>query len=120
MGRKIGPPIITFNRQLLYDDSFPLPKIVKEILILGERTMGCPVEIEFAGNFRQNEQEKHSFNLLQIRPSIEIFQKEIEEIELGENEKILAYSSSFLVIILLKIFKILYTLSQQILMFLKL
>ncbi|MCF2140924.1 MAG: hypothetical protein K9W44_12780 [Candidatus Lokiarchaeota archaeon] len=92
---KIGPPIITFNRQLLYDDSFPLPKIVKEILILGERTMGCPVEIEFAGNFRQNEQEKHSFNLLQIRPSIEIFQKEIEEIELGENEKILAYSSSF-------------------------
>jgi len=88
-------PIITFNQQILYDKTFPLPKIIKELLKLGEKTMGCPVEIEFAGNFRKNKDEKHSLNLLQIRPSTEIPLKELGELDDIEKEDILARSINF-------------------------
>ncbi|QEE16178.1 PEP/pyruvate-binding domain-containing protein [Promethearchaeum syntrophicum] len=88
-------PIITFDQQILYDKSFPLPKIIKDILELGEKTMGCPVEIEFAGNFRQNEDEKHSLNLLQIRPSTEIPMKELGKFDDIVKEDILARSINF-------------------------
>jgi hypothetical protein len=88
-------PVITFNQQILYDKSFPLPKIIKEILKLGEKTMGCPVEIEFAGNFSRNPSEKHSLYLLQIRPSIEIPIRELEVLDKIEKEDILAQSITF-------------------------
>ncbi|MEE8356433.1 MAG: PEP/pyruvate-binding domain-containing protein, partial [Anaerolineales bacterium] len=48
--KESGVPVITFNRQLKYD-TFPLAKIINRVLQLGEEAMGCPVEIEFAGNF---------------------------------------------------------------------
>ena len=89
------PPVITFNQQILYDKTFPLPNLIKDILKLGEKAMGSPVEIEFAANFRKNKNEKHSFYLLQIRPSIEIPMKELGEMEIVEKEEILARSNSF-------------------------
>jgi hypothetical protein len=90
-----APPVISFNQQILYDKSFPLPTIIRKILKLGEKAMGCPVEIEFAGNFKQNKDEKHSFHLLQIRPSIEIPMKDLGEIKLIKKEDILARSTTF-------------------------
>ncbi|MHA2018653.1 MAG: PEP/pyruvate-binding domain-containing protein, partial [Promethearchaeota archaeon] len=86
------PPVITFNQQILYDKTLPLPNLIKDILKLGEKAMGSPVEIEFAANFRKSKNEKHSFYLLQIRPSIEIPMKELGEMEIVEKEEILARS----------------------------
>ena len=67
---KEGAPVITFNRQLKYD-TFPLAKIINRILQLGEEAMGCPIEVEFAGNFASHSGEKPTFRLLQLRPFLE-------------------------------------------------
>jgi hypothetical protein len=39
-----GAPVITFNRQLKYG-TFPMAEIINRVLQLGEKAMGCPVEI---------------------------------------------------------------------------
>jgi hypothetical protein len=65
-----GVPVITFNRQLKYD-TFPLAKIINRVLQLGEEAMGCPVEIEFAGNFSKDPNQNGTFRLLQLRPFLE-------------------------------------------------
>jgi len=64
-----GPKIVTFNNILKYN-SFPLAKITEEILEIGEKAMGVPVEIEFAVNLKKNlKQNKFpAFYVLQIRP----------------------------------------------------
>ena len=62
-------PVITFNRQLKYD-TFPLAGIINRILELGEEAMGCPVEVEFAGNFSSSNGPP-TFKLLQLRPFLE-------------------------------------------------
>ncbi|MHA2332214.1 MAG: PEP/pyruvate-binding domain-containing protein [Candidatus Hodarchaeales archaeon] len=61
-----GTPIITFSNQLKYD-SFPLARLISRILSLGEKAMGSPVEIEYAGNFK-GKRTRDEFYLLQIRP----------------------------------------------------
>ncbi|MFW9995715.1 MAG: PEP/pyruvate-binding domain-containing protein [Candidatus Odinarchaeota archaeon] len=61
-----GTPIITFSKQLKYG-GFPMAKAISRILSLGEKAMGSPVEIEFAGNFSSKGQ-RDEFYLLQIRP----------------------------------------------------
>lgn len=65
-----GAPVITFNRQLKYG-TFPLAGIINRVLELGERAMGCPVELEFAGKFARAKGEKSTFRLLQLRPFLE-------------------------------------------------
>ncbi len=60
-----GFPVITFANILKYSE-IPLGEILSELLAIGERGMGCPVEIEFAVNLAEG--EKPHFNLLQIRP----------------------------------------------------
>jgi CheY-like chemotaxis protein len=65
-----GSPVITFNRQLKYG-TFPLARIINRILELGEEAMGCPVEVEFAGNFSSEDGGNPSFRLLQLRPFLE-------------------------------------------------
>jgi len=67
---KAGAPVINFNRQLKLK-TFPLAGIINRILQLGEKAMGCPVEIEFAGNFTPGEAGKADFRLLQLRPFLE-------------------------------------------------
>jgi CheY-like chemotaxis protein len=67
---KSGAPVITFNRQLKFD-TFPLAGIINRVLQLGEKAMGCPVEIEFAGNFALVEGQTSDFQLLQLRPFLE-------------------------------------------------
>jgi CheY-like chemotaxis protein len=67
---KAGAPVITFNRQLKLN-AFPMASIINRILQLGEQAMGCPVEIEFAGNFTPTENGLGEFRLLQLRPFLE-------------------------------------------------
>ena len=67
---KAGSPVVTFNRQLKYG-TFPLAEIINRVLELGEKAMGCPVEVEYAGNFSPAEGELANFRLLQLRPFLE-------------------------------------------------
>ncbi len=64
---KDGAPVLTFNRQLKLG-TFPLAQIINRVLQLGEEAMGCPVEIEFAGDLPNGENEPATFYLLQMRP----------------------------------------------------
>ena len=60
-----GPRILTFSGILKYN-RFPLSDILKYFLEYGEKSLGCPVEIEFAVNLHDN--QKDEFSLLQIKP----------------------------------------------------
>jgi hypothetical protein len=62
-----GYPVLTFANILKYR-SFPLAEILTDILEIGRKGMGCPVEIEFAVNLGQGGDQRPSFDLLQIRP----------------------------------------------------
>ncbi|RPJ10927.1 MAG: phosphoenolpyruvate synthase/pyruvate phosphate dikinase, partial [Desulfobacteraceae bacterium] len=44
-----GPKVITFDRILKHGE-FPLPELLSDMLELGRKGMGCPVEIEFSVN----------------------------------------------------------------------
>jgi hypothetical protein len=80
-----GYPVITFNRQLKYA-TFPMAQIINRILKLGEEAMGCPVEIEFAGEFSDNQDEKSTFALLQLRPFMEHEESQTEDIKVSQKE----------------------------------
>jgi hypothetical protein len=62
-----GPKLITFASVLKYD-LFPLAPIVADLLEMGRRGLGCPVEMEFAVDLPRTPGEKYTFGLLQIRP----------------------------------------------------
>jgi len=64
---KDGPYLITFAGILKYN-IFPLASILKDILEAGQKSMGSPVEIEFAVNFEKN--KKPVFAIVQIRPLV--------------------------------------------------
>ena len=84
-------PVITFSK-LLKLETIPIARILEKILALGERTMGCSIEIEYAANFSKEKDEKNKFYILQIRPFL---QQEVlvhEEIEPVEEKQKLAYS----------------------------
>ena len=80
-----GQRLLTFAGILKYN-AFPLSEILAEILKIGQKSMGCPVEIEFAVNIPiENEQKaKPEFSLLQIRPMS--MSKQNEEIEITDTE----------------------------------
>ena len=62
-----GYPVLTFAN-ILKHRSFPLAEILTDILEIGRKGMGCPVEIEFAVNLDPGGDQRPSFDLLQIRP----------------------------------------------------
>jgi hypothetical protein len=62
-----GYPVCTFARVLKYK-SFPLPEILSELLDVGRKGMGTPVEIEFSANLPFEANQIPEFGLLQIRP----------------------------------------------------
>ncbi len=87
-----GSPVITFNKQLKLD-TLPIADIITRILSLGERAMGCSIEVEFAGNFSQKSDEKDKFYLLQIRPFLRQEAQLLEDSESVEVEQIFVYSN---------------------------
>ena len=89
---KAGSPVVTFNRQLKLG-TFPLAAIINRVLTLGEQAMGCPVEVEYAGNFSPGKGEMANFNLLQLRPFLEHEESMmIEDLDLP-NKKLFVSSS---------------------------
>ncbi|TFG00406.1 MAG: histidine kinase, partial [Promethearchaeota archaeon] len=86
-----GSPIITFSRQLKYG-TFPLADLVNRILTIGEQSMGCPIEIEFAGNFNNKNNGTAEFRILQIRPFLQQEQLQIDNLEVTDSSQILAKS----------------------------
>lgn len=64
-----GPKVLTFA-QVLKHKVFPLPELVSDLLDLGRKALGCPVEVEFSADLSPNKKQKHSFNFLQLRPMV--------------------------------------------------
>lgn len=62
-----GTRIISFAPVLKWD-SIHLSEIANEMLKIGKKALGCPVEIEFAVNL--NKKRLHEFCLLQIKPIV--------------------------------------------------
>jgi len=85
-----GLPIITFAGILKYRE-FPLPEILADILEMGRKGMGCPVEIEFAVNLRGT--PKPVFDLLQIRPMAVARQKLKVEITEEDRQRAVCFST---------------------------
>lgn len=63
----VGPRILNFANILKYNH-VPLAKTINLILDVGKEAMGCPVEIEYALDLNNAENEKPSLHLLQIKP----------------------------------------------------
>jgi hypothetical protein len=85
-----GLPVVTFAGILKYRE-FPLPEILSDLLEIGRRGMGCPVEIEFAVNLPTG--SRPVFELLQIRPMAVARQKLNVEIDRMDRERAICYSS---------------------------
>ncbi len=62
-----GYLVLTFANILKYQ-SFPLAEILGDVLEIGRKGMGCPVEIEFSVNLPLEGGRRPAFDLLQIRP----------------------------------------------------
>ncbi len=62
-----GFRVLTFSQVLKYGQ-IPLADILTEVLNLGKKGMGCPVEIEFSVNFDTVGKTKPQFAILQVRP----------------------------------------------------
>jgi hypothetical protein len=81
-----GPKILTFAQILKYN-TLPLPQLLYDILELGRKGMGCPVEMEFSVNMHSDKKRKGDFFFLQMRPmvaeeerfEVQISQQEIEK-----------------------------------------
>ncbi len=65
-----GIRVITFDNILKYE-SFPLSKILKNLLKVGQREMRNPIEMEFAVNLDVPKGSPKEFSFLQIRPIVE-------------------------------------------------
>ena len=62
-----GQRVLTFFNILKYG-AIKLPELLFDILQMGSKGMGSPVEIEFAMNFPNDKNQKPELSLLQIRP----------------------------------------------------
>lgn len=65
-----GRKILSFVN-VLQHDVFPLASTLDQLLQIGQKEMGRPVEIEFAINMNKQDPRKASFFLLQIRPIVD-------------------------------------------------
>ena len=78
-----GIRVVTFPSLLKWNTA-PVTQILQDILEMGEQSLGCPVEIEFAINLNQNEDRKHEFCLLQIKPMVV---GGLDKVKIGEPSK---------------------------------
>ena len=74
-----GRKILSFVN-ILQHDVFPLADTLDQLLQIGQREMGRPIEIEFAVNIDKTDPHKATFYLLQIRPIVD--NKEVMEEDL--------------------------------------
>jgi len=81
-----GRKVISFAH-ILQNETFPLAKILEKVLVLGQKEMGRPVEIEFAVELSLDENGNSTFYLLQIRPIVDTQEMLEEDIEAIPAEK---------------------------------
>jgi len=85
-----GLPVVTFAGILKYRE-LPLPEVLVELLEIGRRGMGCPVEIEFAVDLAAG--ARPVFDLLQIRPMAVARQKLNVQLSEEDRERAICFSS---------------------------
>ncbi|MGD8251898.1 MAG: PEP/pyruvate-binding domain-containing protein, partial [Desulfobacterales bacterium] len=87
-----GYPVLTLAR-ILKHKMVPLADILKDLLALGEKWMGCAVDIEFSLNFPLERDGQPELALLQIRPMGA--RKELIEVDIDDREidKAVCYST---------------------------
>ncbi|MEA1967301.1 MAG: PEP/pyruvate-binding domain-containing protein, partial [Thermodesulfobacteriota bacterium] len=90
-----GPKILTFAQILKYNDP-PVPKLISDLLELGSKVFGTPVEIEFSVNLYPGKNRKPDFFVLQIRPMVAYEKRFKVEITAADIEKAFCYSSNAL------------------------
>ncbi len=81
-----GRKILSFVN-ILQHEVFPLSKTLDELLHIGQKEMGRPVEIEFAVNIDSANHDKATFYLLQIRPIVdnkEVMDEDLTKIDKGD------------------------------------
>jgi hypothetical protein len=78
-----GLRVLTFAQVLKYGE-FPLADILKEMLALGEKGMGCPVEMEFSVNLGGDTGQPPQFAVLQLRPMTA--RAELEQVNISQQE----------------------------------
>jgi hypothetical protein len=81
-----GAKVLTFAQVLKYN-TIPLAPLLCDLLELGRKGMGCPVEIEFSVNLNSERKAKSDFFFLQMRPmvaSMERFEVKITQQEIKE------------------------------------
>lgn len=79
-----GPKVLTFA-PVLKHDIVPLSQLLMDLMYLGRRNLGCPIEIEFSLNLRNTGPKKGDFFFLQIRPMA--FEQERSNVRITEEEK---------------------------------
>ncbi len=89
-----GPKIVSFSN-ILKRETFPLSRILTDLLETLETSMSNPVEIEFAVNIDPFNQ-LHSFDLLQARPIVSGFESKDINISGVDNSKAIVKSFSSL------------------------
>lgn len=90
-----GRKILSFVN-VLQHDVFPLASTLDQLLQIGQKEMGRPVEIEFAINMNKQEPRKASFFLLQIRPIVDNKEVMNEDLSVIQPEDTILSSSSVL------------------------
>jgi len=90
-----GIRLVTFANILKYD-AYPLAKIIKRVLEVGQAEMNQPVEVEFAVDLETPPNKPTIFYLLQIRPIVDSKETISENLEKIPLEKTLIYSTSAL------------------------
>lgn len=90
-----GRKILSFVN-VLQHDVFPLASTLDQILQIGQKEMGRPVEIEFAINMNKQDPRKASFFLLQIRPIVDNKEVMNEDLSVIQPEDTILSSSSVL------------------------
>ncbi len=90
-----GPKLLTFASVLKYN-ILPLPELLCDLLELGRKGMGCPVEIEFSVDLGSNKKEKGIFSFLQIRPMVADTERFAVEITRQEMEQAICCSTQSL------------------------
>lgn len=87
-----GARVVTFA-PMLKGTRFPLADILKDLLKLGKKSLGTPVELEFAVNLYEEKEKRPEFCLLQIKPIAISTLEEIEDQTHISEEDILCRST---------------------------
>ncbi len=90
-----GIKLVTFSG-ILKHNTFPLSKILTNLLEIGKKEMNSHIEIEFALNLNTPEGMPKMFNLLQIRPIVEEIQDEVINWDKVDYSKAIIHSKSAL------------------------